>query len=141
MTRHRAFIGLAGAVLAVAAACGGGGGAASAGRTVTVDMVDIAFEPDRLEAKAGETVEFVFDNTGMAEHEAVIGDAELQAREESGGGHAGGHHGAEKVPRVVVSPGRTGKLTYTFDEPGEILIGCHVPTHWAAGMKVAVTVE
>jgi uncharacterized cupredoxin-like copper-binding protein len=136
----RGFIALAGPVLALAAACGGDS-SGSAGRTVNVEMVDIAFQPDRLEAKVGETVEFVFKNTGLAEHEAVIGDARTQEREERGGAHAGGHHGSEKVPRVVLSPGREGRLTYTFDEPGEMLIGCHVPTHWDAGMKVAITVR
>jgi uncharacterized cupredoxin-like copper-binding protein len=106
-------------------------------------MRDRRFEPDRLEVKAGETVEFVFTNDGAAEHEAVIGDEKLQMSQEGDGmsGHAGGHQGSEKVPRVVLSPGRTGKLTYTFDEPGEVFIGCHVPGHWQAGMKPAVTVS
>lgn len=142
MTRPRSFLALVVSLLVVAGACGGDGGSESAGRTIEVTMRDIAFDPDRLEVKAGETVEFAFKNTGMAEHEAVIGDAEFQEQEEKGGGHSEGHHGGgEKVPRVVLSPGREGKLTYTFDEPGEILIGCHVPAHWTAGMKVTVTVQ
>lgn len=44
------------------------------------------------------------------------------------------------MSRVVLSPGRTGKLSYTFDQPDNLFIGCHVPTHWDAGMKVAITV-
>ena len=40
-----------------------------------------------------------------------------------------------------MTPGRTGKLTYTFDEPGDLSIGCHVPNHWKAGMKVAIAVS
>ena len=130
-----------GAALVLAAACGGGGGE-KADRSVAVTMHDLRFEPDRLEVKAGDTVEFVFTNSGAAEHEAVIGDQKLQLSQEAGGSdsHAGGHHGSEKVPRVVLSPGRTGKLTYTFDKPGEVFIGCHVPGHWPAGMKLAVTV-
>ncbi|HEY3240728.1 MAG TPA: plastocyanin/azurin family copper-binding protein [Acidimicrobiia bacterium] len=121
----------------------GGGSEERAGRTETVAMRDIAFAPDRLEVKEGETVEFVFRNTGQAEHEAVIGDEKLQESQEGGGmgGHAGGHKGSEDVPRVVLSPGRTGKLTYTFNEPGEVFIGCHVPNHWKAGMKVAIQVR
>lgn len=120
------------AVLVVlAAACGGEGDRGErAGRTVHIEMRDIAFDPDRLEVKEGETVEFVFRNTGQAEHEAVIGDEEVQESQEGGGGHSGGHQGSEDVPRVVLSPGRTGKLTYTFDQAGDVLIGCHVPTHW-----------
>jgi len=142
--RHRGPTAVATLLLvALAAACGGHGGhGGQAGRTVSIGMRDIAFEPDRLEVKAGETIEFVFRNTGQAEHEAVIGDEKLQESQEGDGpsGHAGGHKGSEHVPRVVLSPGRTGKLSYTFDKPGNLFIGCHVPTHWDAGMKVAITV-
>ena len=128
-------------VLVLAWACGGGGrGDEGAQRQMAVTMKDIAFEPTELEVRAGETVEFVFTNKGQAEHEAVIGDARLQESQEGeADDHAGGHHGS-KVPRVVLSPGRTGKLTYTFETAGELFIGCHVPNHWDAGMKVAVTV-
>jgi uncharacterized cupredoxin-like copper-binding protein len=31
-------------------------------------------------------------------------------------------------------------LTFTFEEPGEALAGCHESGHYAAGMKVAITV-
>lgn len=145
MTRRRAMLGtgcvVLAALLVTAGACGSGGAEEKSGRTIAVEMRDIAFEPDRLEVEAGETVEFVFRNTGMAEHEGVIGNAKLQEAEEKGGGHSGGHHDSDPVPRVVVSPGRGGKLTYTFDKPGEILIGCHVPNHWDAGMKITVTVQ
>lgn len=140
MIRSRALLGSVAVAFLLAGACGGGS-EERAGRTVTVDMRDLAFAPDRVEVKAGETVEFVFRNTGQAEHEAVIGDEKLQESQEGGmGGHSGGHQGSEHVPRVVLSPGRTGKLSYTFEEPGVVYIGCHVPTHWAAGMKVTVTV-
>ncbi|MGH8973188.1 MAG: cupredoxin domain-containing protein [Acidimicrobiia bacterium] len=127
---------------AVILASGCGGGEKQATRQVAVTMRDTEFTPDRLEVAAGETVGFVFTNAGQAEHEAVIGDQKLQLSQEAGGSdsHAAGHQGSDKVARVVLSPGRTGKLTYTFDEPGEVLIGCHVPGHWTAGMKAIVTV-
>jgi uncharacterized cupredoxin-like copper-binding protein len=128
------------ALLLLAAACGGHEEHRAGGRTVNIEMRDIRFDPDRVEVKTGETVEFVFRNTGQAEHEAVIGDEKVQESQEEGGGHAGGHQGSEHVPRVVLSPGRTGKLSYTFDKPGHVFIGCHVPNHWDAGMKVAVSI-
>ena len=43
-------------------------------RTVEIDMADIAFEPDTLEVTAGESVRFVFTNTGEIAHDAFIGD-------------------------------------------------------------------
>jgi uncharacterized cupredoxin-like copper-binding protein len=140
--RQVLVVGVATVALCLAAACGGGG-EQKADRSVAVTMRDLAFEPDRLEVKAGETVEFAFTNAGSQEHEAVIGDEMLQESQEGGGSdsHASGHHGSMKVARVVLSPGRSSKLTYTFDKPGEILIGCHVPGHWKAGMKLAVAVQ
>ena len=40
-----------------------------------------------------------------------------------------------------VQPGESGDLSYTFTEPGSYQVGCHQPGHYAAGMKIDVTVE
>lgn len=150
----------AAALAVVTAACGGGngdhsamdmdkstgttGGAAAASRTVEVDMVDIAFEPKTLSVQRGERVEFVFHNKGKLAHDAFIGDTAAQADHEKEmhegkeGSMAGGHGMGETV--ITVDPGKTGSLTYTFAEPGTLEIGCHQVGHYAAGMKIAVTV-
>jgi plastocyanin len=47
-------------------------------RAVEIDMVDNAFEPAEVEVAAGETVRFVFRNTGAVVHDAVIGDEATQ---------------------------------------------------------------
>ena len=113
---------------------------AAVGRTVDVEMRDIAYSPTSIPVHAGETVTFVFHNMGQAEHEAFIGDAAAQADHESkmesgATGGMGGMGGDE----VKVEPGRTASLSHTF-KPGEtLLIGCHEPGHYAAGMKVALT--
>jgi uncharacterized cupredoxin-like copper-binding protein len=147
---------IAAAVIAVVtAACGGGGednpaieSPGNVAKTVNIDMVDIAFEPKTLTVQRGERVEFVFQNRGAIAHDAFIGDAAAQAdheREmrEAGGSSGGGHEmgGDDKDENAVtVDPGKTGRLTYTFDKPGTIEIGCHQPDHYAAGMKIVVTV-
>jgi len=149
------FLGLIILVLLASAGCGGGshGNAqgkgmssntpmtsAASGRTVDVEMRDIAYSPTSIPVHAGETVTFVFHNMGQTEHEAFIGDAAAQAdhenKMESGGtGGMGGMGGDE----VKVEPGKTASLSHTF-KPGEaLLIGCHEPGHYAAGMKVALT--
>ena len=43
-------------------------------------------------------------------------------------------------PIVLVSPGETGELRHTFDQDGDVLIGCHVPGHWAT-MRAIVVVQ
>lgn len=133
-----------------AAACGDddGGGASSADRdvrTIEVEMRDIAFAPTAIEVEAGETVRFVFPNTGVVTHEAVLGTADEQ------GDHAdemdsmgsmddmdGMDHGGEDA--VTVQPGDTGELTHTFGDAGSVQLGCHQPGHFEAGMVLDITV-
>lgn len=135
----------------LAAACGGDvEDTSSAGsgstRTVEIDMVDIAFEPDRLEVGAGETVRFVFTNRGEVAHDAFIGNADAQVdheaemREAADGDAHGGGHTDDEADAVTVEPGESEELTYTFDDAGPVEIGCHQPGHYEAGMKIAVEV-
>jgi len=110
------------------------------GRVVEVEMRDVSFSPDRLTVARGETVTFRFHNTGSQVHEAVIGDEAAQMTEEEAMAHAGGG-GMGMHGGVEVAPGATGQLTYTFDKTGELLIGCHEPGHYAAGMKATLSVS
>jgi len=113
---------------------------------VTVTMTDNAFEPDSFEVAAGETVTFRFVNDGRAVHEAVLGDGAVQRHHAEemmdsrrhGGGHMPGPH--MDTAAVVVDPGATGDLTFTFEGPETLLIGCHQPGHWEAGMVAEVRV-
>lgn len=112
-------------------------------RVVDVDMQDIAFSAEQLQFTVGERVRFVFENTGAAPHEALIGDLHLQEEHETdmaeGNGHDdGGHHG--DMSMISLEPGETGELVHEFTEPGEFWIGCHVPGHWDAGMRTSITV-
>lgn len=116
-------------------------------RLVEVEMVDIAFEPSAITVKVGETVRFQFANTGEAHHEALIGDSHMQEEHEAemasgdAGHDDGGHHGADAMATISLEPGGTGHLDFTFTEPGETLMGCHVPGHYGAGMVTTITVE
>jgi uncharacterized cupredoxin-like copper-binding protein len=137
----------------VTAACGGGGEdnpamEAPPAKAVEIKMVDMAFQPTTFSAQRGERVEFVFRNEGQLPHDAFIGDSAAQADHESKmrqkeGSGGGGHDmkdGDKDKDAVTVEPGKTERLTYTFERTGTVEIGCHQPGHYAAGMKVAVTV-
>lgn len=138
----------------VAVACGGGEdhpAMESSANTVEITMVDIAFEPNSITVKPGDTVEFIFENRGQIAHDAFIGDSAAQAEHEremrqddSGSGDgdqmAGHDKSADDAEALTVQPGKTGRLTHTFDRAGTFEIGCHQLGHYAAGMKVAVTV-
>ena len=148
------------AILAViTAACGDGGkdhsgmdmggsttttgATAPATRTVDITMVDIAYEPKTLSVQRGERIEFVFHNMGKIAHDAFIGDTAAQAdheKEMREAKHGAGHDMAAGGNAITVEPGQTGRLTYTFDKPGPTEIGCHQPSHYVDGMKIALTV-
>lgn len=111
-------------------------------RTVEVAMEDIKFGQTNLTVKSGEIINFRFTNTGEVTHDAFIGDAAAQMDHETemaDAGGMGGHSMGE--PAITVQPGDSGELSYTFDQPGTYEVGCHQPGHYAAGMKIDVTVE
>ena len=117
--------------------------ASEADRTieVTVDN-DLAFEPADFEVAAGEVVTFRISNTGDVEHEFVLGDEQAQQQmademaEDDGHGHSG-----EMSSAVTIHPGEEAELTWRFpDEATTVLVGCHVPGHYEAGMRGTVTV-
>jgi uncharacterized cupredoxin-like copper-binding protein len=41
---------------------------------------------------------------------------------------------------MTVPAGETVTTTYTFAEPGPLIIGCHLPGHYAYGMRADVRV-
>lgn len=112
---------------------------------VEVRMGEYSFTPKRITAPVGRTIRFEVSNPGIAPHEFLIGDKHTQddaevemakgAPSPTGGGHRHGNSAS-----VYLNPGETGVLEATFDQPGELLIGCHVPGHWDAGMKGTFTV-
>jgi uncharacterized cupredoxin-like copper-binding protein len=112
-------------------------------RTVEVEMRDIAYAPTALAVRAGETVQFVFRNTGEIPHDAFLGDEAAQAEHEKemrGGGGGMGDHSIEN-DAITVQPGTSGAFTHKF-APGEsLVIGCHQAGHYQAGMKLALTVS
>jgi uncharacterized cupredoxin-like copper-binding protein len=90
------------------------------------------------------TVRFDFANDGAIVHEAMLGDAHQQDEFATEGGHDGGHAEADHhgdVHAITLEAGESGSLVVGFDQPGEMMIGCHIPGHWDAGMAATFTVS
>ena len=140
MNMKATFVALAvGAV--VLAGCAPAASDPTAVREVTVTMTDdLSFEPDTVTVDAGETVRFVVHNGGASDHEFLIGDEAAQAKfaAEMANGHDDTHVGEAGI---ALGPGETGEFTYAFDEPGELLIGCHEPGHYDGGMVGRITIR
>lgn len=150
MMRRNRTIGVAtlAVIAVVTAACGPDSegrsqSPARQGTVIEVEMADIVFKPSTLTVASGETVTFRFTNRGRIAHDAFIGDRSAQAdheREMRSNGDRHGHHGGDDEDAVTLDPNETGDLTRTFRRPGIVEIGCHQSGHYAAGMKIAVTV-
>jgi uncharacterized cupredoxin-like copper-binding protein len=110
-------------------------GAGQDDQTVHVNINHSRFRPASFEFSAGSTVTFVIHNGDPIDHEFILGDAAVQRRHEDGTER---QHGA--IPgEVSVPAGETRRTTYTFTEPGRLVIGCHLPGHFAFGMRAEVT--
>lgn len=113
-------------------------GTTAAPRKIAVTMTDaFRFDPADLTVQAGETVTFVLTNAGAIAHDFTIGDAEAQEHHAMEMMEGGMHMGAD-TNAIAVDAGKTAELTFTFGEPVEWLVGCHVPGHYEAGMKGAL---
>ncbi|WP_207461363.1 cupredoxin domain-containing protein [Azospirillum sp. SYSU D00513] len=140
--------------------------ASAAKRTIQVTMGDNFFEPETIQVKAGETVRFVVKNSGQFLHEFNLGTAAMHAEHqeqmammvehgmltESGINHKMMNMDHSKMPgmnhsmkhdhanSVLVEPGRTGELTWTFTKATALEFACNMPGHYESGMvgKLAV---
>jgi uncharacterized cupredoxin-like copper-binding protein len=116
---------------ATLAACGG-----AAERTVEITIRHSRFEPQVVDVRPGERVRFVIRNLDPIDHEFILGDAGVQQRHEDG---TEPFHGT--VPGEVSVPAVAERATtYEFGKGGRLTFGCHLPGHWAYGMKGTVRI-
>ena len=121
-------------------------GTVEAPRDIAITMTDeLRFDPGAIAIHQGETIRFLLENPTVAPHDFTLGDmdAQMHHHEEMSAGtthdHADTGEGGLPGP-VMLEPGETAEVIATFDEAGEILVGCHVPGHWEAGMRGALLV-
>jgi uncharacterized cupredoxin-like copper-binding protein len=148
---------------AVAAGCTAGpppatgpivAGSSRAPRAVNIILKDWQFLPDPVALVPGETVLLHVINGGLAIHELVIGDQSVQdAWETAEAAHADPPPGPTplvSVPpavagiRLVVASGERVDMVWTVPpvtaDVASLLLGCHIPGHWAKGMRAGVAV-
>lgn len=139
------------------AAVGAPAKASSASRTIEVMMHDNYYEPETITVRPGETVRFVVRNKGQLVHEFNIGSADMHAAHQEEMqmmvdhavlvgdriDHAAARHmqatmghGMHEEPNsVLLEPGKTGEITWTFPDGAELEFACNVPGHYEAGMQ------
>ena len=152
MTRRRISLLSAATVAALSlTACGTDrtadtGAVADRSTVIDVTMTDMAFTPTVVEVKTGDSVRFRFRNDGQVVHEAVIGDDAFQQEHAAemvtmgSSADSMGHASGDQPAALVLRPGETGEMTYEANAAGRLLIGCHQPGHWEAGMKATIDI-
>jgi uncharacterized cupredoxin-like copper-binding protein len=127
-------------------------GTASAPREVNIIARDWTFQPSVVDVVPGETVLLHVINGGLDVHEAVIGDDAAQAAWESAEAEAASHQAPGPTPRVSVDPSVGGlrivvasgqRVDQLWTVPATaptrgLVVGCHIPGHWAKGMVVPI---
>lgn len=126
--------------------CGGQAGASPpATRDITVSISGMRFVPDQFEVHVDETIRFVVSNPTDLPHELFIGTMPEQLA----------HHRAvmSQPPAqqvelmqhfgygIYLLAHDSGEFIYHFGEAAQVMIGCHVPGHWEAGMLATITVR
>ena len=120
-----------------------GQGAAATVHALTIvehENGTMAFSPDTLRVKRGETVRFDVTNSGKLPHEfrldSIAGNAahEAMMREMPDMKH-------EEGDSIALAPGATGHLDWTFTHAGTFQYACLIPGHLEAGMHGTITVE
>ena len=138
--------------MAETAAFGMKGDPAQAARTVNVEATEMQFDLTKLSVAVGETVRFVIRNLGEQPHEFTIGDAAYQENaraimahmSEMGMDMMAPQHLAMHVATgntVVVSPGETKEIVWTFTKPGTFEFSCNFVGHAEVGMQGTISVS
>src|SRR4029079_6923088 len=96
-------------------------------RLVWMTMDDtLKFMPDTVPVAKGETIRFVFTNTGQVIHEFQVGPAAMVDADQV--------DGVLNVEKDEILAGHSYSLDYTFDGSGPYAFACHEPGHYEAGM-------
>lgn len=135
---------------------GAPGVAEEVSRTITITMYDNYFEPEELVIAAGETIRFVVINEGQLVHEFNVASEEMHLRHQDemmmmmdhgvlGADHINEdmmsmtmengetmHH--DHANSVLLEPGDTAEVIWTFNGNAELEFACNVPGHYDAGM-------
>ncbi len=105
--------------------------------TVRIVVEHSHFRPEVVRVRPHTEVRFVVVNRDPIGHELIVGDEEVHARHRNG---TEAYH-PPKPGEVSVDAGARASTTYTFAEPGRYEFACHLPGHYAYGMRGVVLVK
>jgi uncharacterized cupredoxin-like copper-binding protein len=105
---------------------------AASANTVAVTLTDMKIASSATTFVVGQPYTFVVTNHGAAAHEMVI--------EKRGVVDQPLRSGDQEAEASNIQPDQTKTLMWTFTEPGEYQLACHIPGHYEAGMVLDIEV-
>lgn len=117
--------------------------ASDATRVIEISATDnFRFDPDAIRVASGEVVTFKVTNDGNIPHDFVLGGTAVQdEHEEEMQNMTDSTSMSHDEPNAfVIDPGETKEMTWRMTETGEIIMGCHQPGHFAAGMQGTIEI-
>ena len=118
--------------------------AAEATRVIEISANDnFTFDPGEIVVSEGEVITFRVTNDGKIPHDFVLGDVVIQDEHEAEMQDMTDDDSmAHEEPNAfVIDPGETKEMTWHMTESGEVIMGCHQPGHYVAGMKGTIEVS
>jgi uncharacterized cupredoxin-like copper-binding protein len=95
-------------------------------KSVEIVMTEMRFSPNRIDARAGQSVLVTIVNRGSQRHDLAFPPTGMPNL-----------RGVE----TLTMPGQSTRLTISFDTPGTYLFECTIPGHAASGMTGAMFVS
>lgn len=134
----------------------------AATRTIAVTLGEHFMTPETIRVAPGETVRFRVTNQGEFLHSFVIANPQTHGDRQAMMGmmldhgmitetainpgqmkmdHGDGHHmDHDHHDLLLVEPGKSADLVWTFPQGGDIVIACDMPGHYEAGMAASLTI-
>ena len=142
------FILLTGLPILAACSAGGATGNAPPPQAITLVATDIAYDAERIEVGAGQTIRLTLDNQGVLEHDFNIIEIPLSGEAtvtEAAGEMAGhgdlGHAADEPAVHVAAPGGDQAGVEFMPTAPGDYEFYCTVSGHREAGMHGVLVVK
>lgn len=137
-------------------AIGNPGKASQVSRTITMNMTDNRFTPEKITVRKGETVRFKVKNDGEFVHEFNIGTAAMHANHQEEM-MVMFEHGVLEVDKihydkmkmampggmtmehddpnsVLLEPGKSAEVIWKFSSDAKLEFACNLPGHYESGM-------
>ena len=114
---------------------------------LVIEFDELSFSPAEITVRAGETVEFMFQNSGAILHDFTIDDIEvdvidrMDGDEMSGDPHGDMDHSADQALHMALDAGDGGMMRVRFSDPGTYIFYCTVDGHRDAGMQGTLHVQ